>query len=439
MSVSEVAALEPLTGAALADRYGEVRTLTAQLRAPLSAEDCVVQSMPDASPVKWHLAHTTWFFETFLLRPYLTKYEVFDREFAYLFNSYYETFGERHPRADRGLLTRPALHDVEAYRDHVDRHMAELIGTVAGEDGSAETARLVEVGLHHEQQHQELLLTDVKHLLSCHPSRPAYREDCPDAASSADVSDRDESCPFGGGLVEIGHTGGAFAYDNEGPRHRVWLEPFRLATRPVTNGDFLAFVEDGGYRRADLWLSDGWAAVTREGWTGPAYWIDRDGEISEFTLAGVGPLDPDAPVCHVSQYEADAFCRWAGARLPTEFEWEHACAADGQATGNGAAAGNLLDDAVPRPRPVTPRLYGRPAGMLGDVWEWTSSAYLGYPGYRPPAGALGEYNGKFMSGQAVLRGGSCATPRTHIRPTYRNFFPARARWQFSGFRLAWDG
>lgn len=408
---------------ALAARYRAVRDLTEQLRAPLSEEDCQAQSMDDASPTKWHLAHTSWFFETFVLEPGSSSYRPFHPDFRVLFNSYYQQVGPQHPRPQRGLLTRPSLDEVLAYRAYVDRHMFELLAD-GGERGPH--ASVIELGLHHEQQHQELILTDVKHLLAANPLRPAYRTAAPASRGTAGPL---RWQAYGGGLREIGHGSDGFAFDNERPRHSAILAPFALATRLVTSGEFVAFVEDGGYERPELWLSDGWSAVQVRGWRAPLYWERCDGEWWQFTLAGLRPLVADEPLAHVSLYEADAYATWAGARLPTEAEWEVAAAA-------ARLEGNLLDSGALHPVPA-------PAGngvqqLFGDVWEWTRSPYAPYPGYRPPTGALGEYNGKFMCNQIVLRGGSCATPASHIRPTYRNFFPPDARWQFSGMRLAKD-
>ena len=389
---------------ALAQRYRAVRAATLALAEPLSAEDCSLQSMPDASPTKWHLAHTSWYFETFALEPALPGYESFEPAFRVLFNSYYNGVGPQYARPQRGLLTRPSLDEVLAYREHVDRHLLLLL-----EDEKLDPALrdVVLLGTHHEQQHQELILTDLKHLFAQNPLAPVYRESAPHPAR-CDAGDA-RFVAFPGGVREVGHAGSGFAFDNEGPRHRVYLEPFVLASRPVTNRDYLAFVDAGGYRDPEPWLSDGWAAVQRNGWDAPLYWQRRGGAWWTFTLGGLRELAFDEPVVHVSFYEADAFARWSGARLPTEMEWEVAAA-------SGTALGQLF----------------------GDVWEWTRSAYAPYPGYAPPAGALGEYNGKFMSNQIVLRGGSCATPADHIRATYRNFFYPDARWQFSGLRLAKD-
>jgi ergothioneine biosynthesis protein EgtB len=414
----------------LRERYADVRAATAGLAAPLSAEDQLVQSMPDASPTKWHLAHTTWFFETFVLARYVPGYQVVNDRYAYLFNSYYEAVGPRQPRPRRGALTRPSLDEVRAYRDAIDERMDTFLDAPHG--GGAALGR-IELGLHHEQQHQELILTDIQHALWSNPLRPAYRpgsEPSPAAARTEVPALEWTSHP--GGLVEIGHDGPGFSFDNERPRHRVFLERFQLGRRAVTAGEYLRFVEDGGYRRADLWLSDGWAAVQEHGWSAPLYWDQGAEGWSEFTLTGTQPLHLDAPVSHVSYYEAEAFARWAGARLPTEAEWETLAAA-------GPADGNFVESGTLAPRPADAPADGGPTQMFGDVWEWTGSAYLPYPRFRPLEGELGEYNGKFMSGQMVLRGGSCLTPRSHIRATYRNFFPPSTRWQMSGIRLArWD-
>jgi ergothioneine biosynthesis protein EgtB len=387
---------------ALAQRYRAVRAATLALSEPLSSEDCALQSMPDASPTKWHLAHTSWYFETFALEPALPGYRCFDPAFRVLFNSYYNAVGPQFARPQRGLLTRPSLGEVSAYRDHVDRHMLRLLDDAKH---GAPLRDVIELGTHHEQQHQELILTDVKHLLAQNPLAPVYRESAPHPAPADGREARFVALP--GGVREVGHTGAGFAFDNEGPRHRVYLEPFALASRPVTNREYLAFLDAGGYRDPEPWLSDGWAAVQHNGWEAPLYWQRRGDAWWTFTLGGLRELVLDEPVVHVSFYEADAFARWWGARLPTEMEWEVA-ATDGLAQ------------------------------QSGEVWEWTRSAYAPYPGYAPPAGALGEYNGKFMSNQLVLRGGSCATPADHVRATYRNFFYPDARWQFSGIRLARD-
>ena len=406
-------------------RYREVRAQSLSLSAPLSAEDQQVQSMADVSPTKWHLAHITWFFETFLLSPRLKGYRPYDEAFGFLFNSYYEAVGERHPRPQRGLLSRPSLALVHGYRAHVDEAMDRLIAGATGEDWPR-VLPLLELGLHHEQQHQELILMDIKHVFSLNPQAPAYRPPLPRQGLEAPKL---EWLDFDGGLMEIGHDGDGFAFDNESPRHKVWLEPFRLASRLATCGEYLAFIEDGGYARAELWLSDGWAAVQAQGWDAPLYWTrDADGGRRVFTLAGLQPLDPAEPVCHLSHYEADAFARWSGARLPTEAEWE-------TAAGSATLDGNLADRGLYHPTSAEgPGL----RQMIGDVWEWTMSPYVAYPRYRPPEGAVGEYNGKFMSGQMVLRGGAAVTPAGHVRTSYRNFFPPAARWAFSGVRLADD-
>lgn len=409
----------------LSDRLFETRRLSIELAAPLSAEDMVVQAMEDASPTKWHLAHTTWFFETFVLTPYLIGYPLFDEAFNYCFNSYYEHQGPRQPRPKRGLLTRPSLDRVLAYRQHVDLALAQLLA----EQTNAPPAliRTLEVGIHHEQQHQELMLTDILSLFAVNPLRPAYRPAQPHSVQAP--CEQPRWIDFAGGVYQIGHEGKDFAWDNEGPRHDVLLHPFRLADRLVTNREWLEFVADGGYETANLWLSDGWAAIMRENWHAPLYWESRDGEWFEMSLEGLQPLSLDAPVAHVSYYEADAFARWSGKRLPTEFEWE-------VATATAPKQGNFLGTAALRPMPAKAEPNGSLRQMFGDVWEWTQSAYLPYPGYRPPEGALGEYNGKFMVGQHVLRGGSCVTPQNHLRPSYRNFFYPHQRWQFLGLRLA---
>ena len=405
-------------------RYARVRRDTERLVEPLSVEDCVVQTIPDVSPPKWHLAHTTWFYETFLLVPFSRHYRLFHPDFARLFNSYYEQVGEYHPRPRRGWLSRPAFDEVLAYRHHVDTAMQDLLADEAHPD-AARIRTLLDVGLNHEQQHQELLLTDTKHILGHNPLHPAYRALPTPNGKAAPL----HWLAFDGGLAEIGAENTGFHYDNEAPRHRVWLEAFELASRPVTNGEYLAFIEDGGYRRPELWLSDGWQAVKQGRLTRPLYWQHIDGEWHEMTLGGLRPLDPDAPVCHVSYFEADAYAHWAGARLPTEAEWERAAQ-------DQPISGNLRDAGWLHPAPADD---GEGLQQLyGDVWEWTASAYAPYPGFRPPAGALGEYNGKFMCGQYVLRGGSCVTPADHIRASYRNFFYPPDQWQFSGIRLARD-
>lgn len=411
------------TGDALARGYQRIRDATSSLCAALAPEDTVAQSMPDASPAKWHLAHTTWFFEQFLLAHFDRGYRRFRDGWDYLFNSYYQSVGPMHARPQRGLLTRPTLREVLDYRAHVDAAMHELVRRHG--DESELQSRLV-LGLNHEQQHQELLLTDIQHLFSLSPLQPVFREALtfPDTASVALRFIEGRT-----GIVEIGHAGTGFAYDNESPRHRVLLHPHAIANRSVTNAEFRAFVDDGGYRTPTLWLSEGWDTVRREGWTHPLYW---DGALATtFSLSGRRAVEPSAPVCHISFFEADAFARWAGARLPTEFEWE--AMAD-----ELPVAGNFADSGALQPLPARADDGAALLQVFGDVWEWTSSPYVGYPGYRPADGAIGEYNGKFMCGQWVLRGGSCATPAGHVRATYRNFFQPAARWQFSGVRLARD-
>lgn len=422
--------------AVLLEGYRAVRQLTEKLVEPLTPEDQMLQSMDDASPAKWHRAHTTWFFETFLLQPHQPGYCVFDEHFNYLFNSYYEAVGERHPRPERGILSRPTAETVTQYRRYVDAAMEELIARIE-DDRLAQLAPLLALGLAHEQQHQELILTDIKHAFWRSPVSLAYQ---PAQGFARDMPPPLDFVGFAGGIVEIGHDGhnqttGGFAFDNEGPRHRVLLHPYRIATRPITCGEYLLFMEDGGYSQPDLWLSDGWATVQREGWQAPLYWTPDtkrgDGGWQIFTLNGRRALDPAEPVCHVSFYEAAAFAAWAGKRLPTEAEWEHAAQ-----SGRCEFRGGFLDRAHPHPRPSS-----APPGrlqMFGEVWEWTRSGYEPYPGFKPAAGAIGEYNGKFMVGQVVLRGGSCVTPPGHVRGSYRNFFPPAARWQFSGIRLAED-
>jgi ergothioneine biosynthesis protein EgtB len=412
---------------ALLRRYREIRQWTETLAAPLSAEDQTVQSMPDVSPTKWHRAHTSWFFETFLLQPYGRDYRSFAPAYAYLFNSYYEAAGPRHPRPERGLLSRPGVAEIARYRAHVDDALARLIAE--SDDASWPViAERIELGLQHEQQHQELILMDIKHVLSLNPLDPVYKH----AAALPPVTATALGWrAFEGGLRRIGHDGAAFAFDNEGPRHKVWLEPFRLADRLVTSGEYMAFIADAGYRRANLWLSDGWAAVQQQGWVAPLYWRQDEGGWSIFTLGGRRALDPAEPVSHVSFYEADAFARWCGKRLPSEAEWEVAAV-----EAAAPPAGTRAEADVFHPAPASAG-----AGlqqMIGEVWQWTASPYVGYPGYRPPEGAIGEYNGKFMANQMVLRGGAAVTPVGHARPTYRNFFPAASRWVMSGIRLAED-
>lgn len=404
--------------------YRRIRRDSEALCEPLQSEDYILQSIPETSPPKWHLAHVSWFFETFLLQEYLSDYRPFHPQFRVLFNSYYEQVGPFHPRPQRGMLSRPTLEEVYRYRAWVDEQMAALIHELA-EEYWPEAALRIAIGLNHEQQHQELLLTDIKHNFWVNPLFPAYRSDLPQSsATSASL----QWHGYEGGLGEIGRHGEGFAYDNEWPRHRVYVEPYRLASRLVNNGEFAAFIDDGGYRRPELWLSDGWATVQQQQWQAPLYWLKQDGDWWHFTLAGLRRLNEHEPVAHLSYYEADAYARWAGHRLPTEQEWELAAA-------GVEVSGNLRDSG---------RLHPAPAGgeglqqLFGDLWEWTASPYTPYPGYRPPAGALGEYNGKFMCNQIVLRGGSCVTPGDHIRASYRNFFYPNERWQFKGLRLAKD-
>ncbi|MEW6436525.1 MAG: ergothioneine biosynthesis protein EgtB [Pseudomonadota bacterium] len=406
--------------------YRSVRETSRDLGRRLSDADATAQSMPDASPAKWHLAHTTWFFETMVLASFVPNYRCFDTSFNFLFNSYYNSIGERQPRPKRGLITRPSLEEIYGYREHVDAGIARLL-----ESRPARAAReLIELGCHHEQQHQELLLTDILHLFAQSPLRPAYKSAEP-LVVEPNGSDTLKFEEFSGGVIEVGHDGEGFAFDCEGPRHKALVEPFRLADRLVTNREWMQFIADGGYRNPLLWLSEGWAKRQAEDWSAPLYWEDRgEGEYWTMTLRGAQPVDPAAPVCHVSYFEADAFATWAGRRLPTEFEWE-------QAASNVPLAGNLLESERLRPRPA-PLATGQLRQIYGDVWEWTRSAFAPYPRFKPVEGAVGEYNGKFMCGQFVLRGGSCVTPPGHLRPTYRNFFPPDARWQFSGLRLAED-
>jgi ergothioneine biosynthesis protein EgtB len=434
----------------LAARYRAVRSASEHLAAPLATEDYVIQTMPDVSPTKWHLAHTSWFFETFVLASGVPGYAPFHPSYSYLFNSYYNAVGERHCRPNRGLLSRPTVDEVYAYRAHVDAQMLALLER--GDPARlVELGPVIELGLHHEQQHQELLVTDIKHVFASNPLRPVYRER-PSAASAPVPPLR--WAPRPAGVVWIGHAGGSFAFDNESPRHQTFLQAFEIGTRLVTNGEYRAFIADGGYARPDLWLSDGWNAARAGGWDAPLYWDPAPDLMPDLapdlapgvdswwsmTLSGYRPVDDAEPVCHVSFYEADAYARWAGARLPTEAEWELTAR-------DLPIRGNFVESGCYHPSPVDDA--GRVAAnapidappiqqIFGDVWEWTASPYVAYPGYAPAEGALGEYNAKFMCNQMVLRGGSCATPAGHIRPSYRNFFPPDARWQFSGIRLARD-
>jgi len=410
-------------------RFQQVRTFSEKLCETLTPEDCVIQSMPDVSPTRWHLAHTTWFFETFVLRQ-LESYQPLDERFGYLFNSYYNAVGKQYPRPHRGLLSRPGFQEILEYRRHVDRHLIDWLES----GGIGDLGPVVQVGLQHERQHQELLLTDIKHVFFCNPLLPCFQELEFDQAEAGPAS---SWLDFDSGLHEFGcHRGGVgcgdgksgFAFDNESPRHRQWLDEFSLATNLVTCGEYLEFIQAGGYRRPELWLSAGWATVTDQQWRAPLYWVEKEGTWHEFTLAGLVPLDPERPVTHVSYFEADAFARFKGCRLPTEYEWELAA----QET---AASQLFVDHLFAKRQPIHPRVDQQPS-LFGNTWQWTASQYTAYPGYRPPAGAIGEYNGKFMCNQFVLRGGSCATSSDHIRTTYRNFFQPEARWQFSGIRLA---
>jgi len=417
--------------APLARRFQAVRAQTERLIAPLSAEDCQLQSMPDASPAKWHLAHLTWFFETFVLERFEPGFKPFDAGFRVLFNSYYNGVGDKYPRPKRGLISRPSLEEVLAYRRQVDVRVLEVI---AATDADGLTP-LIELGLQHEQQHQELLLTDIQHALSFNPQRAAYARGWPLVGTAPQPLHWHRHA---GGLAEHGFEpgrDGAFAFDNETPRHPVYVAPFELASRLATNGEMLAFIADGGYRRPGLWLSMGWDWVQSGGHTLPLYWQGEAGEYRHFTLQGLQDVDPNTPVCHLSYFEADALARWSGARLPTEFEWELAAR---QLPAASAQAGNFVETGAFHPLPQQQAGAGALAQMLGDVWEWTQSNYNPYPGYRPWEGLVGEYNGKFMCNQFVLRGGSCATPQSHVRASYRNFFPPDAQWQFSGVRLARD-
>jgi len=420
----------PSPDGSLALSFADIRQATLALAGPLSPEDCQVQSMPDASPTKWHLAHITWFFETFILERFEPAFKPFDAAYRVLFNSYYQGVGEMHPRAQRGLITRPTLADVIRYRADVDARMQRVLASRADD---ATLAELVTLGLHHEQQHQELLLTDIKHALSFNPTHAAYAKRWPMTSVQAQPL---RWFGFEAGLIEHGHDAaldGAFCFDNETPRHRAYTAPFELASRPVSYGEYLAFMSDGGYQRPELWLSMGWDWVRGGGRQAPLYWRELDGRWMHHTLQGHIEIDPRTPVCHLSYFEADAYARWAGARLPTEIEWEHAARQQ-----RAALHANFADRGAFHPLPGEDATGDAPVQLFGDVWEWTQSSYSAYPGYRPLPGAVGEYNGKFMCNQYVLRGGSCATPAGHVRASYRNFFPPDAQWQFSGLRLARD-
>lgn len=413
----------------LLDQYRTIRAFSEKICEPLVPEDYVVQSMPDVSPAKWHLAHTSWFFETFLLKPHLAGYQSIHPQYDYLFNSYYNAVGERHCRVKRGVISRPTVDETYVYRAYVDRYMDTLLSE-ASEEKIAKLEPLLTLGLHHEQQHQELMITDLKYNFFENPLCPVYRprRDFPGSAAP-----EMKWITFGEGVREIGYGGSGFAFDNETPRHKEYVSAFALGSRLVTNGEYLKFAEAGGYEQPEWWLSEGWSTVNANGWTAPLCWWNKRGDWKEFTLAGMGDLDLDAPVCHVSLFEADAYARWVGARLATEAEWE-------TASETVPLCGNFAESGRSHPAPLAPSdaQPGHLHQMFGDVWEWTRSQYDPYPGYAPPPGALGEYNGKFMCNQFVLRGGSCATSHSHMRATYRNFFPPDARWQFTGIRLAKD-
>ena len=410
----------------LLQKFKATRQHSERICQTLSPEDCVIQSMPDVSPIRWHLAHTTWFFETFVLKRF-PGYDRFCEQFEYLFNSYYNTIGDQFPRSQRGLLTRPTVDEIFDYRRGVDEQMIQFLER--DYHWSSQLLEVVELGLHHEQQHQELMLTDIKHVFAQNPLYPTVIES---PLRIEEVEPAQQWISFDAGIERIGHAGDAFAFDNESPRHRVFLEPFSLSNRLVTNGEYLQFIEDGGYQRPEFWLSLGWAEVNAQSWNRPLYWTEKQGNRYEFTLSGLLELDPRLPVTHVSYFEADAFARWAGARLPTEAEWEVAAAPF-------SIQGSFAEDHYDNDCSIHPNqstMEGDFHGLFGEVWQWTSSSYSPYPGYQPPSGALGEYNGKFMCNQYVLRGGSCATSRDHLRISYRNFFPPEARWQFTGIRLA---
>ncbi len=420
----------------LLSRFHQVRDFTTGLTAGLAPEDCVVQSMPDVSPTKWHLAHTTWFFETFILKRWVRQYQPAIPQYAYLFNSYYNAAGDMHRRDLRGLISRPTVEESHRYRASIDSYIDDLISE-ANEDLLDEIEPILVLGIHHEQQHQELLLTDIKHVFAQNPLHPVYREKVGQVFNlPRGKESKLKTCPtfieFDEAVVQIGHEGNGFSYDNEGPRHRALVLPFSLASRPVTNAEYLAFIEENGYQRSEFWLSLGWMVANEQRWKAPLYWIQREGAWWNFTLSGLRPVEMSEPVTHLSYLEADAYAKWAGARLPTEFEWEYAAR-------DQAIEGNFVETEQFHPLPAArPPSRQSPGQMFGDVWEWTRSSYSPYPGYRAEPGALGEYNGKFMCNQYVLRGGSCATSRNHIRPTYRNFFQPEKRWQFTGIRLAKD-
>ena len=439
---SALEASRPSPASSLASWFTAIRAQTEHLTKPLSTEDCQLQSMPDASPVKWHLAHLTWFFETFILERFERDFAPFDPGFRVLFNSYYNGVGDKYPRPKRGLISRPSLEDVLEYRAQVNQRMLQAIASVQAQGTPAEQEEfnaLVTLGLHHEQQHQELILTDIKHALSFNPGNPAYAKRWPLAGIHPQGVNW---LAYKGGLLEHGFDrtlDGEFAFDNETPRHRFYVAPFEIADRLVTNGEMMAFISDGGYQRPDLWLSMGWDWVQAGQHTLPLYWQAGTGDsraaYQNFTLQGLVDVDPHTPVCHLSYFEADAFARWSGARLPTEFEWELAARSLPDAA---KTSGNFVENVAYHPLPLQDKTQGLPMQMFGDVWEWTQSNYNAYPGYKPWEGLVGEYNGKFMCNQFVLRGGSCATPKSHIRASYRNFFPPDAQWQFSGLRLARD-
>lgn len=415
--------------------YGKVRKTSAALCHPLQTEDYVVQPIDDVSPPKWHLGHTTWFFETVILQEFAPNYRPFHELYNYVFNSYYESFGKRIERPRRGTHSRPTVKEIFSYRAAIDERMIELFEKLP-ESRWEEFAKLVVLGLNHEQQHQELMVTDIKYIFAWSPLLPIYQK-APTQDVRLHVAAASRYLPFEGGIVELGYNQEGFCWDNEKPVHQVLLAPFKLQNRPVTNGEYLEFINGGGYRDFRHWLSDGWTIINEQGWQHPLYWRQLDGKWHIMTMAGLRELAPDEPACHVSFYEADAYARWAKKRLPTEAEWEHAA----RSSGVDAAGGNFLDDQRFHPRPTSNangQAENSPLQMMGDVWEWTASAYQPYPGFQQEAGALGEYNAKFMSNQMVLRGGSCATPRDHIRITYRNFFQSDKRWQFTGIRLASD-